>query len=192
MGRPRQFDPDEVLGKAMRVFWARGYEGTSLDDLLRETGLARQSLYNSFGDKHALFLAALRRYEEQSDERMSAWFAGDGPVREALRSFMLGIVERSGEQRRRGCLMVNSTVELSPHDPETARLVAVQHRVMERILREAFERAQGRGEIPREKDPRALARFVVTVLDGLNVSTKANSDRATLHDVVKVALQALD
>jgi len=192
MGRPRQFDPDEVLGQCVQLFWSKGYGATSLDDLLRETGLARQSLYNGFGGKHALFLAALRRYEEQSGERMRSCFAGAGPVRKALRGFMMGIVDRAGEQRRRGCFMVNSAVELFPHDPETARLVAAQHRFMEKVLRDALERAQERGELSPEKDPRALARFLVAVLHGLNVASKANADRATLQDVVRVALQALD
>lgn len=192
MGRPRQFDPDEVLGRCMQLFWSRGYEATSLDDLLRETGLGRQSLYNGFGDKHALFLAALRRYDEQSDEAMRSCFAGAGPVREALRGFMMGVADRAGERKRRGCFMVNSAVELSPHDPATAALVAAQHRFMEKVLRDALERAQERGEISAGKEPRALARFLVVVLHGLNVASRANADRATLHDVVKVALQALD
>src|SRR5512141_666494 len=99
MGRPRQFDPDQVLGQAMQLFWSKGYEATSLDDLLAETGLARQSLYNGFGDKHALFLAALRRYDEQSDEVMRACFAEAGPIRASLRGFMLAIADRAGERK---------------------------------------------------------------------------------------------
>jgi TetR/AcrR family transcriptional repressor of nem operon len=192
MGRPREFDPDEVLDQCMKVFWSKGYEATSLDDLLRETGLARQSLYNGFGGKHALFLAALRRYDEQSDQMLRESFEGNRPVRDALLTFMLGIVDRSEERRRRGCFMVNSAVELSPHDPETAKLVAAQHRSMERFLQRELEGAKARGEIPVEKNPRALARFLVGFLNGLNVVAKVNPDRAALRDMVNVALQALD
>ena len=191
MGRPRQFDPDEVLGVAMHLFWVKGYEATSLHDLLAETGLARQSLYNGFGDKHALFLAALRRYHEQSDEAMRACLGGERPIREALRAFMMGVAGRTGTRKRRGCLMVNSTVELAFHDRETARLVGAQHRLMEKVLHDALTQAQRRGELSPEKEPRALARFLVAFLDGLNVATKANADPATLNDMVKVALQAL-
>jgi TetR/AcrR family transcriptional repressor of nem operon len=192
MGRPREFDPDAVLDQCMKVFWSKGYEATSLDDLLRETGLARQSLYNGFGGKHALFLAALRRYDEQSDQMLRESFGGNRLVRDALLTFMLGIVERSEERRRRGCFMVNSAVELSPHDPETARLVAAQHRSMERFLQRELEGAKARGEISVEKSPRALARFLVGFLNGLNVVAKVNPDRAALRDMVNVALQALD
>jgi TetR/AcrR family transcriptional repressor of nem operon len=176
----------------MQLFWSKGYEATSLDDLLRRTGLARQSLYNGFGGKHALFLAALRRYEEQSSDMLRESFEGDRTVREALLTFMLAIVDRNEEARRRGCFMVNSAVELSPHDPETAKLVASQHRFMEKFLRQALERAQARKEIAADKDPRALARFLVGFLNGLNVVAKVNPDRAALRDMVKVALQALD
>jgi TetR/AcrR family transcriptional repressor of nem operon len=192
MGRPREFDPDEVLDQCMKVFWSKGYEATSLDDLLRETGLARQSLYNGFGGKHALFLAALRRYDEQSDLMLRESFGGNRPVRDALLTFMLGIVDRSDERRRRGCFMVNSAVELSPHDPETAKLVAAQHRSMERFLQRELDGAKARGEIPAGKNPRALARFLVGFLNGLNVVAKVNPDRAALRDMVNVALQALD
>jgi TetR/AcrR family transcriptional repressor of nem operon len=192
MGRPREFDPDEVLDQCMKVFWSKGYEATSLDDLLRETGLARQSLYNGFGGKHALFLAALRRYDEQSGQLLRESFERDRPVRDALLTFMLAIVDRSEERRRRGCFMVNSAVELSPHDPETAKLVAAQHRSMERFLQRELEQAKARGEISVEKDPRALARFLVGFLNGLNVVAKVNPDRAALRDMVNVALQALD
>ncbi len=192
MGRPRQFDPDQVLGQAMRLFWARGYESTSLEDLLAETGLARQSLYDGFGDKHALFLAALRRYDQQTAAHLRECFSGATPIRQAVRSLMLGIADRAGQRKRRGCFMVNSTVERSFHDRETARLVAAQHRLMERLLHDALELARRRGELAAGKQPRALARFLVAFLDGLNVATKAGADRAALHDMVKVALQVLD
>ena len=192
MGRPREFDPDEVLEESMKLFWTKGYGATSLDDLLRETGLARQSLYNGFGDKHALFLATLRRYDEQAGAMLRGAFEGGHSVREGLKAFMMGIVDRSEEGRKRGCFVVNSAVELSPHDPETAKVVAAQQRFMERFLHRALEQAQEKKEISADKDPQALARFLVGFLNGLNVVAKVNPDRAVLRDMVKVALQALD
>lgn len=192
MARPREFDPDEVLDRCMRLFWSKGYQATSLDDLLRETGLARQSLYGAFGGKHALFLAALRRYRERMAAMVSERFGGGVAPREALREFLLSIAEAPRERTRDGCFIVNSAVELAPRDPEAAEIVAAQNRHLERVFRSALERAREQGELPRGKDPRAVARFLLGFVNGLHVVAKAGADRATLRDMVKVALQALD
>jgi TetR/AcrR family transcriptional repressor of nem operon len=194
MARPREFDPEQALDRALNVFWAKGFEATSLDDLCAATGLSRSSLYAAFGDKHALLLAAIDRY---SEHRIAAFlgerFGKPRPVRVAFAAFFDELIDRivSGSGRR-GCFLGNCAAEL-PRDDRVA-----QARVRDGLIRieETFEAAlsaaRERGELSRRVDQRALARFFMCVTQGLRLVGKANSDRATLEDIKTTALAALD
>ncbi len=193
MARPREFNPDEALEQAMQAFWSKGYEATSLSDLTRAMGISRSSFYETFGSKHALFLDAIERFGDTAVERSVAGLEGDGPARAAIAQVFGRVVDNAvGRGDRRGCFVCNCATEVSPHDPEAAARVAACLGRFEAAFHAAVTRGQRAGEIAADRDPRALARYLTSSLNGLGVMTKARPDRAALDDVVRVVLSALD
>lgn len=192
MSRHKEFDVDEALGQAMDLFWCHGYEATSLSDLLEHLGMGKGSFYNTFGSKHELYLKALDRYRGFMGDKLVAELAGPGPVKPAIRGLLKAISEQDlGDPRRRGCMVVNAATELVPHDPEAERRVVSNFVRLEDELRATISRGQSTGEIPTDKDPAALARFLMTLIQGLRVVGKATCDRAALEDTIDVAMDAL-
>lgn len=193
MGRPREFDIDAAIERAMQVFWAKGYEAASLDDLCNATGLGRSSLYAAFGDKHGLLLRSLDRYEEYGIARINAALARPVPLREAIAGFLddliEGIVAGPG---RRGCFVGNCAAELARHDREATRRVQRSMGRVQAAFRAALVRARQRGELGPDADEAALARFLVAGIQGLRLVGKANPDRAALKDIASVMLRCLD
>ncbi len=192
MPRTKEFEPEAALQHAMELFWQRGYEATSMRDLLSGMGIGRGSFYDTFGDKRSLFLAALDRFERTR----TGWIAEalqEGPepmdsIRYVFERTVEGLV---GFEPRRGCLLANSAVELAPHDPVVAERISRYVRRTEDDFAGALERARSAGDLPEDKDPKALARFLVNNLHGLRVMARAGADRETLEDTVSVVLGAL-
>jgi TetR/AcrR family transcriptional regulator, transcriptional repressor for nem operon len=192
MARPRQFDQDEALDGAMRLFWTAGFRGTSVDDLTAATGLSRSSLYNAFSGKHALFMRALDHYRALVvPEKMGALASPDAGIAE-VRAYLDGLVEDLlSEDGRQGCLLVNSAIELAAEDDDVARVVrAHQHLLAEHVER-ALRNSAARGEIAPLDDPAASARALVATAHGLMVIGKADPDEALLRAIVDSALAAL-
>ena len=121
MARPKAFDCAQALLAAMQVFWVKGYEATSLEDLLAAMKIGRQSLYDTFGDKRALFMEALVQYRELTDAYLRGCLADAPTVKAAFQRLFMQVVDEPEAHQRRGCLLINSAVELAPHDPQTAR-----------------------------------------------------------------------
>ena len=192
MSRQKEFDVDEALGQAMELFWCRGYEATSLSDLLEHLSIGKGSFYNTFDSKHELYLRALDRYRGLMGDRLVDELGRPGPVLPAIKGLLEAISEQDlGDPERRGCMVVNSATELVPRDPEAERRVVANFVRLEDALRATISRGQSTGEIPAEKDPAALARFLMTLIQGLRVVGKATCDRAALEDTIDVALEAL-
>lgn len=190
MPRTKEFRPDEALDAAMHLFWTKGYGATSMRDLLESMGIGRGSFYDTFGDKHALFMNALDRFEEVR----TSWIDGvledsglDG-IEEVFRRTVDGLV---GFEPRRGCLMANTAVELAPHDPEVAARISRYVRRTEEAFTGALVRAREVGDIPEDRDPKTLAGFLVNNLHGLRVLARAGAERQTLEDAAGVAIDAL-
>ncbi|MFP2930527.1 TetR/AcrR family transcriptional regulator [Pyxidicoccus sp. 3LG] len=192
MARTKEFDREEALDRAMQVFWDKGYEATSLSDLLEAMGIARQSLYDTFGDKHALFLEALARYETRRVETLQSCLETAPSVTRAFRDLFEQILDESEREKRRGCMGVSATVELAPHDPELAKSIAARQRAIEALFFRALERARERGELAPSKDTRALARFLLGAMQGLRVSATADPGSPALRDIARITLQALE
>ncbi len=190
MARTKEFRPEAALDAAMQLFWLKGYGATSMRDLLDGMGIGRGSFYDTFGDKHALFLAALDRFEEARTGWIGETLEGSGldGIEEVFRRSVDGLV---GSEPRRGCLLANSAVELAPHDPEVADRISRYVRRTEEAFAGALVRAQGAGEILARSDPKVLARFLVSNLHGMRVLARAGTDRRTLEDAARVALEAL-
>ena len=191
MARPREFDPDAALERATQAFWARGYENTSLDQLCKATGLNRSSLYAAFGDKRALYLAALARYEEGSVARIGAALEGR-PVREGLKVFLDGLIDSIvAGPGRRGCFIGNCAAEMARLDRGAATRVRKSLGRLEASFRAGLEKACARGELPAGADAVALARFFTAGIQGLRLVGKANPDRTALEQVAAVMLKCL-
>lgn len=192
MPRPREFDIDTALERAMQVFWAKGFESTSLDDLCEATGLGRSSLYAAFNDKRDLYLRALDYYEDGSAARIAAALAEPVPLRKALAGFLASMIEDIvAGPGRRGCFIGNCAAELARRDRTAATRVRRSIDRIESVFREALERARARGEIAAGSDATAIARFLTAGIQGLRLVGKANPDRAALRDVAEMMLRCL-
>ncbi|WP_017588603.1 TetR/AcrR family transcriptional regulator [Nocardiopsis ganjiahuensis] len=191
MARTKEFDPDTALLRAMELFWSKGYEATSMADLVEHLGVSRASLYSTFGDKHELYVRAYDRYLEEGVD-----FVGElsqpGPVMPVVRSLLTRYAEESAaDAARRGCFVVNTAVELSPHDPVLARRVEANWNLVETALFSALVRARAQGELPQGRDPRALARLLLVTLQGMRVVGKSSDDPARLRDAAAEMLALL-
>lgn len=177
----------------MQVFWTKGYEATSLDELCDATGLGRSSMYAAFTDKRQLYLRVLKRYEARAVARVGKALAGDGPVRDNLSAFLREIIDSIAHGTgRRGCLIGNSAAGLNTDDKEIAEVVRHSLDQHELAFRGALERAQQRGEIADGEDVRALARFVTASFHGLRIFGKVPREKAALEDIAAVMLRCLD
>jgi TetR/AcrR family transcriptional regulator, transcriptional repressor for nem operon len=192
MARPREFDDEAVLDAAIQCFWSRGYEATSVKDLIGKTGITAASLYNAFGDKRALFRTALDHYVEGSiGERIRR--CESRPPREAIGAFLEEILRRSlSDREHKGCMLVNSALEMAPHDAEFQTAIA---RVLDRIetfFLNCIKTGQADGTITRAIPGENLARHLLAVLMGVRVLARVRPERALLEGAVTSALAVLD
>lgn len=191
MARTKEFDPDAALQSALELFWQRGYEATSMTDLVEHLGIGRASIYATFGSKHELYLRALDRYTETRDALL---LTEPGPALPAVRAVVRRFATEAAhpEGRLYGCFVTNTAAELAPHDPAAARRVERSWDHLETLMYSALVRARAQGELPEGRDPRALARMLLVLLQGLRVVGKASEDPARVRDAAEQALSLLD
>ncbi|MFO7261258.1 MAG: TetR/AcrR family transcriptional regulator [bacterium] len=193
MVRTKEFDPDAALDAALQLFWERGYEATSIQDLVDHLGIGRGSLYATFGSKHELYLKALDRYLRTRDPNPIELLNRPGPALPSVRALVRSYAEEAAcDPRRCGCMIVNAAMERVPADPQVAERVQESWRQLEGALADALTRAHEQGELAADKDPVAIARFLLVVLQGLRVVGKAAPDPARLRDAAELALSVLD
>ncbi len=192
MARPREFDHDEVLYQAMVLFWRQGYAATSIAQLCDAMGISRQSLYDSFGDKHALFLAAIDRYcAMMSDQVLAGLMAPDAALPE-LHQAAVGVIDFLVQfPDRPACLMANTTLEVAARDPAVAAKIKAYNTAMETAFTHALGNARRRGQIAANAAPAALARYLVGVHNGLIVAAKSGAAREELEATLAIAVGAL-
>src|ERR1700730_9991669 len=179
-GRPRSFDTEAAVERAMGVFWSRGYHGTALPDLLRATKLSRGSLYAAFGDKHSLFLRALDRYVANALTRMDIELDPRREPVDGLRAYLAGYVDRTtGANGRRGCLLVATAMELAGQDAEVGRRIASFFKAMEARMVDALSRAEAAGKLGDGVEPSSAARILVCFVEGLRVICKTGPTTMT-------------
>ena len=188
MPKTVQFDMDDVLSRAMHVFWRHGYRATTMRALEDAAGIGGGSIYNTFGGKRGLFLAALRHYDRVHREVPLAELAAWPSPRQAVMAVFEGAVAdvlEDGSQD--GCLEVNVALELSPHDNEVADIVARAFAGMEVFLRDAIERGQACGEVSRQVSPGVTARALLALFLGLRVLARSRPEEEILRDVAHQA-----
>jgi AcrR family transcriptional regulator len=190
MGRPRGFDTDAALDKAMRLFWAKGYEGTSVADLTETLGISRPSLYAAFGDKQSLFRAALERYAAGPASYVTTAL-GQPTARAVAEHLLRGAADLQASSRNPGgCLTVNGAIACGS-EAEPVRQALNEHRTAGvALLRRRFEEAKAQHDLPKDCDPAALARLVAAVVYGMAVLASGGASRKELEQVVRTAMRA--
>jgi TetR/AcrR family transcriptional regulator, transcriptional repressor for nem operon len=191
MARPREFDEVTVLEAAMNCFWAQGYEATSVRDLANLMGITGASLYNAFGDKRSLYRRTLDHYLQQSvHDRVSR--LKRLPPFAAIRTFFEEIIERSvTDKKRRGCLFVNSALEMAPHDPEFRKIIIKETTYLETFFRERIIAGQNDGTISSIQPADQTAKLLLSVLFGIRVLARTRPQREVLEGAVNGALNML-
>ena len=192
MGRPREFDESAVLDAAAHRFWLRGYEATSVRELAQSMGITSASLYNAFGDKRSLFRKALAHYVENSFGDRAARFGALEP-REAITAFFREIVQRSlSDEERKGCLLVNSALEVAPHDPEFQKIIAEVLVRVEAFFQRCVAAGQAAGQIPTTHAADDLARLLLGAFLGIRVLARTRPEPALLEGLVRPVLAMLE
>lgn len=192
MARPRAFDDSAVLEQVVRQFWVRGYEATSVRDLEIATGLGTTSLYNAFGSKRELFRSALQHYSERRTRACLRNIECLTSPADRIRTFVARLIEAAlGDPDRMGCLVINTAIELGPHDEEIEAIVAGYLGEVESFFRRNFEAAQRAGEADLTVTPEDAARSFSTLMFGLRVRARTRPDRETMEGAVRPLLALL-
>jgi TetR/AcrR family transcriptional repressor of nem operon len=190
MARTKEFDCDQALENAMRLFWEKGYEATSIEQIVCATGVNRASLYGTFGGKRELFDAALKRFQDHSEHELDRIAEGAAPglakIREVFRS-----VGRETLDDARGCFVVNTLAELSVCNPDIARLGKSTRKHAEKFFEKQLREARDLGEIPPGRNPRALGCFLANALFGLRMIAKTQPEARVVQDIVTSTLATL-
>jgi TetR/AcrR family transcriptional regulator, transcriptional repressor for nem operon len=186
------FNEETVLQRATALFLNKGYNGTSMDDLTKATGLSRSSLYNSFGDKHSLFMRCLQYYQTTEQGVITAAAnSATSPVKKIKTAFRHLIDAILKDEKRNGCLLVNTTAELASVDKEVCDLIFRNTDTMEVLFAQWVKEAQQLGEISKTFTPTAIARHLFNTYAGLRISGQSTPDKKFLEDIVKVSLSVL-
>lgn len=193
MARIKEFDESKVLNKAVQLFWHKGYHGTSAQDLVDELGISRSSLYNTYGDKMKLFKKAFEQYKCERDEGFVQLIKKSENIKETFEQlFTLFIRQSLEDDLKKGCFIVNTTIELAPHEKDIAELVNQNRVDMEEMFTLAIKKGQDQGVFTNNHSARTLARFIINTIWGLRVTAKAGASRKVFDDVVKLTLSVLN
>ena len=191
MARPREFDRQEVLDRAMQLFWEKGIEATSINDLVECMGIGRASMYDTFGSKEQLIFEAMDCYVTHMKQHLLAALERPGPAPAVIRELFLSLVERDFAGHTKSCLMTKSALMTGRDNAEIQARVCRFMDLVENALFELLVRGRDEGDIPEHRDPRALARFLANSMQGISITSSARAEPAVLLDVVEVTLSVL-
>lgn len=190
-GRPREFDTDEALDRALDVFWEHGYEGTSTAQLTAAMGVGRSSMYATFGSKDALFQQVIDRYY-QGDAAYTAAALKEPTVRDVAREYLHRNADAiTSSDHPQGCLVVGSALRCSPENSAIAADLAARRRATTQMLQDRFERGRQEGDASVELTPAQLAQYISTISEGLSVRAATGVTREELHTIVDIALRTV-
>lgn len=192
MARTKEFNEDKALDKAIEIFWHKGYNGTSAQDLVTHLGLSRSSLYDTFGDKQKLFVKSLKRYQQQNEESLKELFENAENIKTAITEiFKQAVIESLQDRITKGCFMVNSAVELAMHDPEIGKIVHENQKAVEDVFYNAVKKGQESGQISDKQEARSLARFIFNNYSGIRVLARAGEKDKQVYDDILRAIFSL-
>lgn len=190
MARPREFDRDAALEKALRVFWAKGFAATSTDDLREAMGIGRQSLYGAFGDKRKLYLEALDAYQQRTTSAHLKRLSAGNPI-EGIENLLSGLVAEEDEERALGCMGVGSVGEFGVTDAELNERRNVFGELLSREITARIREGQQQGSIAPKLDPGEAAAFVLMTMSGLQVAARGGASSTHLRAMARFATERL-
>jgi TetR/AcrR family transcriptional regulator, transcriptional repressor for nem operon len=191
MARLREFDTEQVMEAVINAFWERGYEATSLADLMEVTGLKKGSIYKAFGDKHSLFLQALQSYLARVYIATREVFNNSDPEAAISNWFELLSDTAINSEVNKGCFAINSTMEMAPHDPDAAKMLEYQYSRIGKLLENAIERGQQTGVFRQDLSAKELGQMLLITASGILASSRADFLRSDLPQVTKSVLTVL-
>lgn len=191
MGRSKEFDTDKALIQAMELFWSNGYEKTSIQDLLDVMGIHRKSLYDTFGDKHELYMEAVKRYQQIVERNIKKQLIQGSSIKEIIKNLFYMIIDNE-RFRKHGCLFVNMAVELSACDDEAKTRSIEHYKNIETLFYELLLQGQETGEIGANKDATMLAQYFLNSWTGIRVLGKTLNDRNVFENIIEATLSILD
>jgi TetR/AcrR family transcriptional repressor of nem operon len=192
MARTKDFDESEILSKAVCLFWHKGYNGTSMQELVDHLGISRSSLYDTYVDKHTLYIKALEFYQNDSGSQICNIVTNNISAKEAIRQLLEFITSNLlKDEQHKGCFMVNAEVEVAPHDAEVKEIIRKNEQQLEEAFHHAIQKGQESNEITNKQDSRALARFFLNTVKGIRVSAKSTTDKAFFNDIIQTTLSML-
>lgn len=192
MARTKEFNEIEILDKAIDLFWFKGYNGASMQDVVDSLGLSRSSIYDTFGDKHQLYISALEQYRKQAAGGLIDMVKQSiSPIQTIQQLLEMLSNDSLNTVCNKGCFMTNSTIELAPHDPEIHKIVKDNMQDIEEAFYNLVKKGQDLGEITNQNDARSLARFLFNTISGIRVAAKSGADKAVYQDIIHVTLSVL-
>jgi TetR/AcrR family transcriptional repressor of nem operon len=193
MTRPKDFDEKKVLAAAVSLFWHKGYNATSMQDLVDGLGISRSSIYDTYGNKHTVFLKSLESYIADITAEMTAAIQDATSAKKAIRQLIeISTKEMIHDAQHKGCFFVNSFIEVVHQDPDGKALLDRGNQQIEDIFHKAIKAGQEGGEIQTRQNARALARFIFNALKGMRVSVKSETDKRVYDDIIKLTMSVLD
>ncbi|WP_026993725.1 TetR/AcrR family transcriptional regulator [Flectobacillus major] len=192
MARTKEFNEMEVLDKAIDLFWFKGYNGASMQDVVDSLGLSRSSIYDTFGDKYQLYIASLEQYRKQAAGGLINMVTqSTNPLQTIQQLFEMLSNDSVNAVCNKGCFMTNSTIELAPHDPQIHKIVKDNMQDIEEAFYNLVKKGQDLREITNKQDARALARFLFNTISGIRVAAKSGAGKAVYQDIIEVTLSVL-
>ena len=192
MARTKDFNEEEVLKKAVCLFWDKGYNGTSMQDLVDGLGISRSSLYDTFGDKHQLYLKALETYQQGYGQQLCALISKAPSAKAAIRELLeLVAHDLLDDKQRKGCFVVNAGIEMASHDKEVNGMICQSEQQLEQAFLKVIQNGQQSGELEKKQDAQAIARFFNNTVKGMQVSVKSTSNARFFQDIIDTALSVL-
>ncbi|MVN90965.1 TetR/AcrR family transcriptional regulator [Mucilaginibacter aquatilis] len=193
MARSKDFDENEVLCKAMQLFWQKGYNATSMQDLVDTLGISRSSLYDTYTDKHTLFLKTLESYQLSGAAKIQNIITSGKSARETIRNLLeLATNDLTDESQQRGCFMVNAEIEVASTDKEVNEVICRNDQQMEEAIYQVIKTGQENGEVSSKHDAISLSRFVLNALKGMRVTAKSTTNKDFFDNIINLTIAALD
>ncbi len=193
MARNREFNTEEVIQKAVQLFWNNGFNGVSTQELINEFGLSKSSMYGAFGDKKQLFIIALQQYRREVSKPLIDLLDNCIEVKKTITDILNSqVLQILSDTNTKGCFIVNTSIELAPHDSDIAKIVKENRDEVESAFTRAIKKGKKNGEFSNNKNPEAISRFLLNAINGLNVDAKYFKDKRIFDDVIKTALTILD
>lgn len=192
MPRNKQFDEQEALAKARDVFWKKGYNGTSMDELVKATGLSRSSLYDSFGDKHAIYMKSLAHFQQSQTACVQKEIADARSGLEKIETFFESTIQSSIEDKqRKGCFILNSMLEMGNVDRPIGRLTCSSMESIQGMLRQWVAEGQKQGEITKKHSAGDLAAYLYSALNGVKVMGQVQPEKERLEKIIQIVLNSI-